>query len=99
MVIWGTLLQQRVPATMIGRVASLDFFITIALMPLSIALVGPLAMVVPATVIFAVAGAAPILIAVLAVLAGRMRRDETEHPLDAATESQDPIESVSQEHD
>ncbi|AIY00032.1 major facilitator transporter [Arthrobacter sp. PAMC 25486] len=99
MVIWGTLLQQRVPATMIGRVASLDFFITIALMPLSIALVGPIAMMVPTAVIFAVAGTTPVLIAVLAVLAGRMRRDEMKHPLDSTTESQDPIESVSQEHE
>ena len=99
MVIWGTLLQQRVPINMIGRVASLDFFISIALMPLSIALVGPIAMVVPATVIFAVAGTTPVLIAVLAVLAGRMRRDEMKHPLNATTESQDPIELIRQEHE
>ena len=41
MVIWGTLLQRRVPPHMLGRVASLDFFISISLMPVSMALAGP----------------------------------------------------------
>ena len=41
MVIWGTLLQRRVPAHMLGRVASLDFFISVSLMPVSMALAGP----------------------------------------------------------
>ncbi|GAA2187783.1 hypothetical protein GCM10009786_14180 [Leucobacter alluvii] len=36
-VIWGTLLQRLVPPDMIGRVASLDFFVSIAFMPVSIA--------------------------------------------------------------
>ena len=32
-VIWGTLLQRRVPAHMLGRVSSLDFFVSLAFMP------------------------------------------------------------------
>ena len=40
MVIWGTLLQRLVPLDMIGRVASLDFFVSIAFMPVSIAIDG-----------------------------------------------------------
>ena len=43
MVIWGTLLQRRVPPHMLGRVASLDFFVSISLMPVSMALAGPVA--------------------------------------------------------
>ena len=41
MVIWGTLLQRRVPPAMLGRVSSLDFFVSLALMPISMALAGP----------------------------------------------------------
>ncbi|MCT1987028.1 MFS transporter [Dermacoccus abyssi] len=40
MVIWGTVLQERVPGRMLGRVANLDFFVSVAFMPLSIALTG-----------------------------------------------------------
>ena len=31
-VIWGTLLQRRVPRHMLGRISSLDFFVSLALM-------------------------------------------------------------------
>lgn len=82
MVIWGTLLQRRVPPTMIGRVASLDFFVSIALMPLSVAVAGPLSTVVPTPVIFTAAGVIPLLLAMTAVLAGRMTSDEIANPLD-----------------
>jgi len=36
-VIWGTLLQRRVPGEMLGRVSSLDFFVSLAFMPVSMA--------------------------------------------------------------
>ncbi len=51
-VIWGTLLQRRVPRHMLGRISSLDFFVSLALMPLSMAVAGPLAEVVPIQTIF-----------------------------------------------
>ena len=41
-VIWGTLLQRRVPQHMLGRISSLDFFVSLLLMPLSMAVAGPL---------------------------------------------------------
>ena len=47
MVIWGTLLQRRVPPEMLGRVSSLDFFVSLAFMPVSMAVAGPLSKVVP----------------------------------------------------
>lgn len=42
-VIWLTLVQRLVPSELLGRVSSLDWMITIAGLPISFALVGPLA--------------------------------------------------------
>ncbi len=81
-VIWGTLLQRLVPLDMIGRVASLDFFVSIAFMPVSIAIAGPLSLLVPIPVIFIIAGIAPPALALIAMLAGRMRGSEMERSLD-----------------
>jgi DHA3 family tetracycline resistance protein-like MFS transporter len=81
-VIWGTLLQRLVPLDMIGRVASLDFFVSIAFMPVSIAIAGPLSLLVPIPVIFIIAGIAPPALALIAMLAGRMRESEMERSLD-----------------
>lgn len=81
-VIWGTLLQRRVPRHMLGRVSSLDFFVSLALMPLSMALAGPLSQVVPIEAIFVGAGILPLVFGVIAILAARMPQDEIAHPLD-----------------
>src|SRR4051794_25316032 len=81
MVIWGTLLQRRVPTAMLGRVSSLDFFVSLAFMPVSFAIVGPLSKVVSMQTIFLVAGVAPVLLAAVAMWAARMRRDELAHPM------------------
>ena len=81
MVIWGTLLQRRVPTEMLGRVSSLDFFVSLAFMPVSFAIVGPLSKVVSMQTIFLVAGVAPVLLAAVAMWAARMRQDELAHPL------------------
>jgi len=81
MVIWGTLLQRRVPTEMLGRVSSLDFFVSLAFMPVSFAIVGPLSKVVSLQAIFFVAGITPVVLAVIAILAARMHRDEIAHPL------------------
>ncbi len=56
-VIWGTLLQRRVPEGLRGRVSSLDFFISLALMPLSMAIAGPLGATIGVTTVFLVAPA------------------------------------------
>lgn len=86
MVIWGTLLQRRVPAHLLGRVSSLDFFVSLALMPVSMALAGPAAAVLPIWLIFLVAGGVCPVMAVIAILVARMPHDETAHPLDRAPE-------------
>lgn len=80
-VIWGTLLQRRVPTEMLGRVSSLDFFVSLAFMPASVAIAGPLSKVVPVDVIFAAAGIAPVLFAAVAYAMAKMSSDEMAHPL------------------
>ena len=82
MVIWGTLLQRRVPPEMLGRVSSLDFFVSLAFMPVSFAIIGPLSKVVSMPTIFLTAGLVPVLLAGIAMAAARMGRDEVAHPLD-----------------
>lgn len=87
MVIWGTLLQRRVPSHLLGRISSLDFFVSLALMPVSMALAGPAAEVLPIWLIFLVAGVVCPVMAVIASAAARMPHDELAHPLDAAPEA------------
>ncbi|MET4591130.1 MFS transporter [Arthrobacter sp. 754] len=84
MVIWGTLLQRRVPGHLLGRVSSLDFFVSLALMPVSMALAGPAAEVFPIWAIFLVAGSVCPVLAVIAMIVARMPDDELSHPLDDA---------------
>lgn len=42
-IVWATMKQQHVPRAMLGRVSSLDWLISIGLLPLSFALTGPVA--------------------------------------------------------
>ena len=82
MVIWGTLLQRRVPPAMLGRVSSLDFFVSLVFMPVSMALAGPLSKVMSIETIYLAAGLGPLLLGAAAYLLARMHRDENTHPLD-----------------
>jgi MFS family permease len=82
MVIWGTLLQRRVPPALLGRVSSLDFFVSLSFMPLSMALAGTVGEFVGLTTVFLVAGIGPAVLAVVAIVAARMPADEIAHPLD-----------------
>lgn len=81
MVIWGTLLQRRVPPHLLGRVASLDFFVSISLMPVSMALAGPVADRIGLTATFAIAAFVPVVAAVAAIWLARLPEDELAHPL------------------
>ncbi|MCO1654952.1 MFS transporter [Pseudonocardia humida] len=85
MVIWGTLLQRRVPTRLLGRVSSLDFFVSLAFMPVSMAVAGPVGEAVGIPLVFLVVGVVPVFLAVIALLAWRLPRDEIAHPLDAPT--------------
>ena len=55
-IVWGTLMQTRVPPRLLGRVASVDWMVSTALIPLSFALVGPLAAAFGAEAVLLAAG-------------------------------------------
>jgi len=92
MVIWGTLLQTRVPAHMLGRVASLDFFVSVSLMPISMALAGPVSEAIGIRTTFLVAGIVPGVLAALAIWLFRLTQDEITHPLASSGETAPDIE-------
>jgi DHA3 family tetracycline resistance protein-like MFS transporter len=54
--IWATLIQVRVPPGLRGRVASLDWLVSVGLTPVSFALTGPLAAAFGAQAVLLVAG-------------------------------------------
>ena len=90
MVIWGTLLQRRVPPHMLGRVASLDFFVSLSLMPISMALAGPVSELIGLRNTFLIAGLVPGVVAVIAIVWAKLPADEIAHPLrDEPTEPDD----------
>ena len=89
MVIWGTLLQRRVPPALLGRVASLDFFVSLAFMPVSMALAGPVSQLVGLRTTFVIAGVVPVVVAVVAVIWAKMPADELAHPL--RDEEEEPV--------
>jgi MFS family permease len=81
MVIWGTLLQRRVPPHLLGRVASLDFFVSVSLMPVSMAIAGPVAELIGLEATFAIAAIVPGVAAAVAILWAKLPADEVAHPL------------------
>lgn len=85
-VIWGTLLQRRVPPHLLGRVSSLDFFVSLALMPISMALAGPVGDALGLPLTFLLVGAIPVFLSIAAILGWRLHRDEIAHPLDVPAE-------------
>lgn len=88
-VIWGTLLQRRVPPAMLGRVSSLDFFVSLALMPVSMAIAGPVGELIGIPVAFLVAGIVPVALAALTLVIARLGADERAHPLDPEPPAED----------
>lgn len=84
-VVWGTLLQRRVPPAMLGRVSSLDFFVSLVFMPISMAIAGPVGELIGIPVAFLAAGIIPVVLAVLTLLIARLGPDELAHPLESPT--------------
>lgn len=80
-VIWGTLLQRRVPRRMLGRVSSLDFFVSLALMPLSTAIAGPVGKLFPVEWVFATVGAVTVAATIFVLAFAGLRKDELDHPI------------------
>lgn len=80
-VIWGTLMQRRVPEDMLGRAASMDFFVSLVGLPASFALVVPVANAIGNAAVFVIAGLAPIVLVLVAHAAARLGADEVANPL------------------
>ena len=55
-IVWATMKQRHVPAAMLGRVSSLDWLISIGLLPLSFALTGPVSAAIGVRATFVAAG-------------------------------------------
>jgi len=55
-IVWGTLMHRHVPSELLGRVTSVDWMVSLALTPLSFALVGPIASQIGAGATIAGAG-------------------------------------------
>jgi formate hydrogenlyase subunit 4 len=62
-------------------VASLDFFVSVSLMPISMALSGPLSEAIGLRTTFLIAGVIPGVAAVVAIVLARLPQDEIAHPL------------------
>jgi DHA3 family tetracycline resistance protein-like MFS transporter len=57
LIIWNTIVTTLVPAEMLGRVSSFDWFVSIGLTPVSFAITGPIAELLGARTTLALAGA------------------------------------------
>jgi MFS family permease len=76
MVVWGTLMSTRVPATLRGRVHSLDWLVSIGLAPVSFALTGPAAKVIGIEATLILAAVVPAVASAILYFVARLRRDE-----------------------
>ena len=72
-IVWATVKQRHVPASLLGRVSSLDWLISISLLPVSFALTGPAAAAVGARTTLAVAGIAGAAVTLAALFLPGMR--------------------------
>ncbi len=90
LVIWGTLLQVRVPPEMRGRARSVDWFASIAFAPLSFALTAPVAGLLGVRTTLVLAGVVPALTTLVLFLAFRLQRDETPLPAPRGQLAEEP---------
>ena len=79
MVVWGTLMSTRVPPELRGRVHSLDWFVSIALTPVSFALTGPVSKAIGIDATMWLAAIVPAVICVVLYAVAGLRRDEERH--------------------
>jgi len=82
MMVWNTMMNTLVPAEMLGRVSSFDWFVSTGLIPLSFAVTGPVAELLGARTTLAVSGLLGALTLVFLFIPGV--RDPEEKPLAAA---------------
>ena len=75
-IVWATAKQRHVPAALLGRVSSLDWLISIGLLPLSFALTGPVSGVLGARTTLIVSGVLGAVVTFAALLLPGMREVE-----------------------
>jgi MFS family permease len=81
MVVWGTLVQTLVPGELLGRVTSLDWFVSTSLVPVSFALTGPMSAVLGAQTTLVVAGIVAALVTVVFLFVPGVRDTERDGSL------------------
>jgi DHA3 family tetracycline resistance protein-like MFS transporter len=79
-IVWATTKHRLVPAGLLGRVSSFDWFISIGLLPLSFALTGPVAGLIGARATLVGAGVLGGLVTIAALFLPGMRSIERERP-------------------
>jgi hypothetical protein len=78
---WATAKQRHVPAPLLGRVSSLDWLISIGLMPISYALTGPVSAAIGVRMTLIGAGVLGAAVTFAPLLSSRVRRlDDTGAP-------------------
>jgi MFS family permease len=83
-IIWATVKQRHVPAELLGRVSSLDWFVSISLLPISYLLTAPVAAVAGARATLLIAGLAGAAVTLAALFLPGMRNLERRNELAAA---------------
>ena len=87
MVIWGTLVQTLVPGELLGRVTSLDWFVSTSLVPISFALTGPVSAGLGAQTTLVVAGFAAAAVTFAFLFVPGVRDTERDNSLEEARAS------------
>jgi MFS family permease len=91
-IVWATAKQRHVPAALLGRVSSLDWLISIGLLPVSFALTGPVSGAIGAQTTLVVAGVVGGVITFAALLLPGMRAVEgLGEPAEPVAEPHDPL--------
>ena len=88
-IVWATAKQRHVPAALLGRVSSLDWLISIGLLPLSFALTGPVSGAIGARTTLIAAGVLGGVVTFAALLLPGMREVEGLAPLARARARRD----------
>jgi hypothetical protein len=87
MVVWGTLVHTLVPAGLLGRVTSLDWFVSTSLVPVSFALTGPVSAALGVQTTLVAAGLAAAIVTLLFLLVPGVRDTERRGGLDVSADA------------
>jgi DHA3 family tetracycline resistance protein-like MFS transporter len=90
-IVWITAKQHHVPSGMLGRVSSLDWLISIGLLPLSFALTGPVSAAIGAQTTLVVAGVAGAVVTLGGLFVPGVRAIERRAPRGTAAEVGEPV--------